>query len=49
MMLVASWITGMSVGIEFFTGDDLEEGDKFAMVLNLAIVRLTLVVFDSEE
>lgn len=43
MMFFLDFITGMKVGVEFFTGDDLEEGDAFAMTLDLLIIRLTFV------
>ena len=39
-----SFITGFSIGIEFYTGDALMDGDKFAMTLDLGIVRLTYVI-----
>ncbi len=44
MTLLANFITGVSVGIEFYTGDDLIEGDKFAVTLDLLIIRFTLVI-----
>ena len=37
------FITGMSIGIEFFLGDDLQEGDTFAMTIDLLIIRITYV------
>ena len=37
------FITGMCFGIEFFIGDALVEGDKFAMNLDLGIARLTYI------
>jgi len=43
MILLADFITGMSVGIEFFTGEDLEPGDSFAMQVDLLIIRFTLI------
>ncbi len=33
----------MSVGIEFYTGDQTLPGDKFAVTVDLFIVRLTYV------
>jgi len=44
MTLLANFITGVSVGIEFYTGDDLMDGDKFAVTLDLLIIRFTLVI-----
>jgi hypothetical protein len=46
MELGFSFISGVNVGIEFFTGDDLHEGDKFAMVINLGICRLMFIVLE---
>lgn len=43
-ILTANFISGMSLGIVFYTGDDLESGDKFAMTLDLFIVRITYVI-----
>jgi len=37
------FITGMSVGIEFFVGEDLQDGDSFAMTIDLLIIRVTYV------
>ena len=37
------FITGMSVGIELFLGDDLQDGDSFAMTIDLLIIRVTYV------
>lgn len=36
-------ITGMSLGIEFFTGDDLEVGDKFVVQIDVLILRFTFI------
>lgn len=33
----------MSVGIEFFVGEDLQDGDSFAMTIDLLIIRVTYV------
>lgn len=44
MMVLFNFISGVSVGIEFYTGEDLVEGDKFAMTIDLVIVRFTFVV-----
>ena len=38
------FITGMSVGLEIFTGEDLEPDDSFAMTIDLLILRITYVV-----
>ena len=37
------FITGFCVGIEFYTGQDCMPGDKFAMTLQLGIVRFLYV------
>ena len=42
-VILLDFISGMSIGIEFFTGDDLEEEDQFAMQLDLLILRITFV------
>lgn len=44
MNFFVEFITGMSVGVELFMGKDLLPGDKFAMKIDLVIVRFTLVV-----
>jgi hypothetical protein len=36
-------ITGMCLGIEFFTGDELDEEDQFAMQIDLLILRITFI------
>lgn len=41
-----NWITGMNLGIEIFTGDDVMDGDKFAVKLNLLIFSITYVLSD---
>ena len=33
----------MSVGIELFLGEDLQENDTFAMTIDLLIIRITYV------
>jgi len=43
-MVFIDVISGMSVGLEFFLGEDLEPGDKFAMQIDLLILRFTFVV-----
>lgn len=48
-MFNLDFISGVSLGIEFFTGDDLMEGDKFAMTIDLLIVRITYVITEGEE
>ena len=42
--LIVTLITGMSLGIELYTGDDLSPKDKFAMTIDLLIVRFTYVL-----
>jgi hypothetical protein len=42
------FITGVSLGIELFTGSDLAPGDKFACTIDFFIVRLTYVISESE-
>lgn len=44
MELSVTAIPGVSIGIEFFLGEDLAPGDKFAMTIDLLIVRFTLIV-----
>ena len=46
--ILLSFIPGVVVGLEFFTGNDLMEGDKFAAVLSLGILRLTFVVSEKQ-
>lgn len=41
------FISGMKLGIEFYLGEDLDGGDKFAMTLDLFILRFTYVVSDA--
>lgn len=36
----------MNLGIEIFTGDDVMDGDKFAIKLNLLIFSITYVLSD---
>jgi len=43
MHLFVDFISGMCVGLEFFSGEDLEPGDKFAMQIDLLIIRFTFV------
>jgi hypothetical protein len=38
------FISGVSLGIEFHVGEDLEDDDAFAMTLDLFIVRVTFVL-----
>jgi hypothetical protein len=42
-----NFITGFSVGLELFLGDDLEENDKFACNIDLGIFRMTYVLSES--
>ena len=37
-------ICGFSIGIEFVDSDDLNEGDLFAMFVDLGILRITYVI-----
>ena len=43
-----NFITGVSVGIEIFTGDATLPGDKFAVTIDLFIIRFTYV-YSSED
>lgn len=43
-----SFITGLSFGIELFLGDALDEGDSFAMTIDLGIIRFTYVLTSPE-
>lgn len=47
MNIAVNFISGVSLGIEFYTGEDLVEGDKFACTIDLLIVRFTFVVEDN--
>lgn len=47
--LFFNWISGMNVGIEVYTGDDLMEGDKFAIKFNLLILSVTYVISELED
>lgn len=42
-ILTFDFITGFSVGIELFFGDDAMDGDQFAVCLDLGIFRLTYI------
>jgi hypothetical protein len=42
-IILFDFISGMSIGIELFTGDDLEEEDVFAMQIDLLILRITYI------
>lgn len=44
MVVFAEFITGMSVGIEIFIGEDCQPEDQFALKLDLLIVRVTFIV-----
>ena len=44
-----SFITGLSFGLELYLGDALQEDDKFAMTLDLGIIRFTYVYTLAEE
>ena len=36
-------ISGMSIGLEFFLDDDLDEEDVFAFQIDLLILRITFI------
>ena len=42
-IFLLEFITGMSLGIEFFFGEDLEPQDKFAMCVDILILRITYI------
>jgi len=42
-IILLDFISGMSIGIELFTGDDLEEDDVFAFQIDLLILRITYI------
>jgi hypothetical protein len=42
-LILLDFISGMSLGIELFIGDDLEEDDVFAMQIDMLIIRITYV------
>lgn len=42
-LILLDFISGMSIGIEFFTGEDLDPEDVFAMQVDLLIIRITFV------
>lgn len=44
MVVFAEFITGMSVGIEIFIGEDCQPEDKLAIKLDLLIIRFTFIV-----
>jgi len=48
MTILFDFISGVSVGIEFYSGEDTFEGDKFAVTLDLFIVRFTVIVHEKE-
>ena len=49
MTVLADFISGVSVGIELYTGKDVFEGDKFALTLDLFIIRFTLIIHKKED
>ena len=49
MTILADFISGVSVGIELYIGEDVFEGDKFALTLNLFILRFTFIVHQKED
>ena len=42
--LIVTFIPGVSLGIEIYLGDDLSPEDKFAMTIDLLIVRFTYII-----
>ncbi len=42
--LIVTFIPGIKLGIEFFIGEDLEEGDAFALTLDLLVLRFTYFI-----
>ena len=49
MTVLADFISGVSVGIELYTGKDVFEGDKFALTIDLFILRFTFIVHQKED
>ena len=49
MTILADFISGVAVGIELYTGEDVFEGDKFALTLDLFIIRFTLIIHQKED
>ena len=49
MTISLDFISGMSIGIEFFTGEDLMPGDRFAMTIDLVIFRITFILESDED
>ncbi len=49
MPILDEFISGVSVGIELYTGEDVFEGDKFALTLDLFIIRFTLIIHQKED
>ena len=48
MTLMANFISGVSVGIELYSGEDTYTGDKFAVTVDLFIIRFTLIVHEKD-
>jgi len=44
MSILVDFITGVSVGIELYMGEDLAPGDKFALTLDVVIIRVTFIL-----
>lgn len=42
-VILLDFISGMSFGIEFFLGEDLDEEDVFAFQIDLLILRFTFI------
>ena len=48
MTILFDFISGVSVGIEVYSGEDVFEGDEFAITIDLFIVRFTLIKHTGE-
>lgn len=46
--ILVDFIPGLVFGIEIFMGEDLEDGDKFACIINIGIFRFTYVLSEKE-
>ena len=49
MIILADFITGLSIGFELFMGEDLEPGDRFAIQIDLVIYRFTFIFHKKEQ
>jgi hypothetical protein len=43
-VFLLDWVSGFVLGIDIFTGDDLEDEDRFAMTLHFGIFRFTYIL-----